>query len=608
MRRCCGEGLIRPMRPLATSLALILISSGVLFFYLRHDARWSTEVPAASRDGDALRQPSDLTGALERSSIRTPDDTIVWSLLARQYARQGHRTKALTAQRHALALAVDHIEAADLAASFGWVLIEEGRGQVTPDARDAFAEAIKRNPAQHDARYVIGLAKLQDGDHAAALAALQRLLADTPASPSWRRQRVLARIDEARAGLRRSAVEAATSPGPTDHGPAAGAEHVTRSVTATRAHSSLNGRDATTASSPRPPAPVWRTTAPRDSQGYDSALAGLMGRLSTLGGRLVSTAVDLGSFALVCAYYIFLFRLLRRDENIIAPFHVSSLLALVPWWPSALALGLVATCAWHLRSTILLANIGAVFGFMGLLWAWSLIRRDESIAAPILRLGPLLAVASSVVWTGITPAKVLLLAIGATWTFRFWMGYPVVVTWCSTWTGVGTTATVGTTAHGRPTYGITLFIVLGTAGLFVSVPVQLAAAAPAPDPIGLLDMVAATVALFGLGYAAVADWQIERFKRRPTRPPVMDDGLWRYSQHPNVFGELVAAWGFFLFAVPEPFGLATVLVPIIITKFCFDTAALGNPLTLLDAPRDDRKPLIVPGPRRSGKLSDNVPF
>ncbi len=55
--------------------------------------------------------------------------------------------------------------------------------------------------------------------------------------------------------------------------------------------------------------------------------------------------------------------------------------------------------------------------------------------------------------------------------------------------------------------------------------------------------------LLGFLWESVADTQLARFKADPAnRGQVMNSGLWRYSRHPNYFGEIVLWWGFFLMA------------------------------------------------------------
>ena len=67
---------------------------------------------------------------------------------------------------------------------------------------------------------------------------------------------------------------------------------------------------------------------------------------------------------------------------------------------------------------------------------------------------------------------------------------------------------------------------------------------------GLLDIAAIGLIGFGIVFEALADWQLVSFKARPgTGGRVLDTGLWRYSRHPNYFGECCAWWGFGLLGV-----------------------------------------------------------
>jgi steroid 5-alpha reductase family enzyme len=67
---------------------------------------------------------------------------------------------------------------------------------------------------------------------------------------------------------------------------------------------------------------------------------------------------------------------------------------------------------------------------------------------------------------------------------------------------------------------------------------------------GVLEVLGASLAAFGILFETVADWQLERFKKNPaSRGQVLDTGLWRYSRHPNYFGECCVWWGFGLMAL-----------------------------------------------------------
>lgn len=84
-------------------------------------------------------------------------------------------------------------------------------------------------------------------------------------------------------------------------------------------------------------------------------------------------------------------------------------------------------------------------------------------------------------------------------------------------------------------------------------------------PLGPWDVAGAALFGVGLSFEAVADSQLARFKGDAgNRGEVLDGGLWRYSRHPNYFGETVLWWGLYLFAVGG--GQAwTVVGPLFIT-------------------------------------------
>lgn len=68
---------------------------------------------------------------------------------------------------------------------------------------------------------------------------------------------------------------------------------------------------------------------------------------------------------------------------------------------------------------------------------------------------------------------------------------------------------------------------------------------------GLAGVVLNVVAVVSLRpvphtYAPVGDWQLARFKAKPeNRGRVMDQGLWRYTRHPNYFGDFLVWWGLY---------------------------------------------------------------
>jgi steroid 5-alpha reductase family enzyme len=99
-----------------------------------------------------------------------------------------------------------------------------------------------------------------------------------------------------------------------------------------------------------------------------------------------------------------------------------------------------------------------------------------------------------------------------------------------------------------------IYVLQGCLQLVVAVPVMLVFRA-GPVALGWLGLTGAVVAVFGLALETVADAQKARFKRKPeNRERLITSGLWRYSRHPNYFGEALFWWGIGLMAVRVEWG------------------------------------------------------
>jgi steroid 5-alpha reductase family enzyme len=82
-----------------------------------------------------------------------------------------------------------------------------------------------------------------------------------------------------------------------------------------------------------------------------------------------------------------------------------------------------------------------------------------------------------------------------------------------------------------------------------------------------LDYIGAGVFLLGFIIEAVADQQLQNFKNSPKKVPgtVLKTGLWRYTRHPNYFGESLLWWGLYLITCSLPQGYQYFFSPLIIT-------------------------------------------
>jgi steroid 5-alpha reductase family enzyme len=119
---------------------------------------------------------------------------------------------------------------------------------------------------------------------------------------------------------------------------------------------------------------------------------------------------------------------------------------------------------------------------------------------------------------------------------------------------------------------------------FVAMPAVAAAASPAP--LGWLDAIAIAVWATGMFFEVVGDWQLMRFQReRDSRDQVLDTGLWRYTRHPNYFGEALLWWGIYLLAVSAG-AWWTLASPVLMTVLLLRVSGVA----LLEKDIADRRP------------------
>lgn len=197
----------------------------------------------------------------------------------------------------------------------------------------------------------------------------------------------------------------------------------------------------------------------------------------------------------------------------------------------------------------LVVGFAAATGLMVLVWIASLIRRDASLVDRFWGAGFVLL--AWVYWlTAGAPALGLLMVLAVTlWGLRL-SGY---ISWRNWGHGEDYRYQEMRYKHGErfPWVSLwTVFVLQGVLMWFIAMPVF--HGARAHDTEAMIESLAvAGVALWlvGLVWETVADAQLARFKSHPeNRGRVMDEGLWKYSRHPNYFGEIVIWWGFFLMA------------------------------------------------------------
>ncbi len=209
------------------------------------------------------------------------------------------------------------------------------------------------------------------------------------------------------------------------------------------------------------------------------------------------------------------------------------------------------------------AAVVAVMMFV--LWGISVIKKDASIVDPFWSLGFLAISLSSLVTNGLySMPQLLVLAFVALWALRL-------------------SAYLFVRNYGHPEdpryqefrrhfgperyWWVSLFQVFGLQGvlmLLISAPLLLImSSSTAFHPLHVLG---AIVTLSGLLVEAIADYQLSLFKKsRDCRDAILRSGLWKYSRHPNYFGESVVWWGFWVLALPTEYGWLSFPAPLLMT-------------------------------------------
>lgn len=113
---------------------------------------------------------------------------------------------------------------------------------------------------------------------------------------------------------------------------------------------------------------------------------------------------------------------------------------------------------------------------------------------------------------------------------------------------------------------ITVFWLQGALLWVIAWPLLVAVHSDEPDSFAVTDAIGIALWTVGFAFEAIGDFQLALFKANPdNKGKVMDRGLWRYTRHPNYFGDATLWWGYFIIAAGTPWGFATVFSPVVMT-------------------------------------------
>jgi steroid 5-alpha reductase family enzyme len=254
-----------------------------------------------------------------------------------------------------------------------------------------------------------------------------------------------------------------------------------------------------------------------------------------------------------------------------------------------------------------LAALVPVFGLAVATWAVSVARRDVSIVDRIWSLMILAAGGTYALAGQPTSERALaVLTLLALWALRLAAHITV-----RGWGEPEDRRYRAIRARNEPGFAWkSLYLLFGLQALLawvISLP--LLAVLNTTRPLGWLEAIGAALWLTGFAIESVADWQLVRFRSLPiNRGRVLDTGLWRYSRHPNYFGEFLVWWGFFVMALPAG-GWWSFVSPILMTLLLLRVSGVA----LLEQDIAERRPAyrdyarntnaFFPAPPRAGSAA-----
>jgi len=254
---------------------------------------------------------------------------------------------------------------------------------------------------------------------------------------------------------------------------------------------------------------------------------------------------------------------------------------------------------------IYLSGLYAILVLATLTWLVSVIKRDVSI---VDSMWSVMIFASALVYSSsVEPywnRSSLVLTLVLLWAFRL----TLYITWRN-WGEPEDSRYQAIRRKYEPYFTLKslgiIFVFQALLAWIISMPLWVALTVPFQSSV--FDILAVALWMIGMIFEAVGDWQLARFKTNPTnRGKVMNRGLWRYTRHPNYFGECLIWWGFFLLVIPTG-AWWSILSPVLLTFLLLKFSGV----TMLEETIVDRRPAyreyiastnaFIPGPPKNPK-------
>jgi steroid 5-alpha reductase family enzyme len=219
-------------------------------------------------------------------------------------------------------------------------------------------------------------------------------------------------------------------------------------------------------------------------------------------------------------------------------------------------------------------------------WLWSVWRHNVNLVDSLWSL-LFLSAAGIYAWPSLQdPRTQLILLFIAAWAFRLFLHLLR-----RNWGHAEDRRYVAMRKRNPPFAWRSLYIVFGLQGVLawiLAIPLFYAVqpSTALSGNFSLIEALGISVWVVGFLFESIGDAQLQRFRQDPNNQGrVLDRGLWRYSRHPNYFGEACIAWGIYLLAIPTG-GAWTIFAPLLMTFLLLKVSGVS----LLEADISERRP------------------
>ncbi len=224
---------------------------------------------------------------------------------------------------------------------------------------------------------------------------------------------------------------------------------------------------------------------------------------------------------------------------------------------------------------LLATNLALLFLIIIGLWCYAVAIRDASFIDAFWAFGMVILAWATVAQLGAdAPRAQLLLTLTSLWGMR--LGLHLLIRWRAHGEDPRYAKIIGGAMAAKgwswPRTALMMVFMLQMPLLFITcLPAQIgiyASGQPGAAPLGWLSAAGAALALAGIAFETVGDAQLKAFRADPAnKGRVLDSGLWRYTRHPNYFGDACVWWGIWLVAADAGWwaALASLIGPVFLT-------------------------------------------